>query len=229
MEAQPADLPHSVAFIMDGNRRFARARGESAAAGHAAGFATFKTCLRWGKARGIAHLTFYAFSSENWRRSEEEVSALFRIMAHALDSLEEMPPEERARVRIIGDRTALPRDLQDRIERVESETASLTDGTVWVAISYGGRDEIVRAANAAIAQGVSVDADSFAAHLDTAELPDPDIIVRTGGEQRLSNFLTWRSVYSELYFTDTYWPSMTESDFDAILSWYARRHRRFGA
>lgn len=221
--------PTCLGFIMDGNRRWAREQGLPTLEGHRRGFAVFKECVRWARDRGVEHLAFYAFSTENWKRTEDEVGYLMALMQQALEGLIADTPEERARVRVIGQRDDLSPELRERIETVERETIDAPAPTVWVALSYGGRDEIVRAATAAIARGDAIDEAAFAALLDTAELPDPDIIVRTGGERRLSNFLTWRSVYSELYFTDTYWPEMTESDFDAILSWYAGRHRRFGA
>lgn len=209
---------------MDGNRRWAHAQGLTTAEGHATGFEAFKRCLAWARARGVRHLAFYAFSTENWQRQEAEVSALMELIGQALTLL----PPDGTRLQVIGDRRQLPRTLVASIEAKEAETANETELVVWIALSYGGRDEIVRATNAAIARGELVDPDSFSMLLDTADLPDPDMIVRTGGEQRLSNFLTWRSVYSELYFTDTYWPAMTETDFDAILAEYGNRQRRYG-
>lgn len=214
---------------MDGNRRWAREQGLPTLEGHRRGFAVFKECVRWARERGIEHLVFYAFSTENWKRTKDEVGYLMGLMETALEGLIEDAPEERARVRVIGQRDDLSPTLREQIETVERETADAPAPTIWVALSYGGRAEILEAVNQAVAAGAPVDEETFEASLQTAELPDPDIIVRTGGEQRLSNFLTWRSVYSELYFTDTYWPEMTERDFDAILSWYAGRHRRFGA
>lgn len=225
MEEVHTTVPQCIGFIMDGNRRWAHARGLSAAEGHAAGYEAFKRCLTWGRDRRVAHLAFYAFSSENWCRDATEVSVLLSLLAHALD---ELVPEA-TRLRVIGDRTALPEDLRTRIEAVEFDTVDESDLTIWIALSYGGRGELVRAANAAVAGGEPVTEAGFATLLDTAEMPDPDVVVRTGGEQRLSNFLLWQSAYSELYFTHTYWPDMTESDFDAILSWYETRHRRFGS
>jgi undecaprenyl diphosphate synthase len=220
--------PKCIGFIMDGNRRFARDKSLPTFEGHSKGLEAMKDCISWGKEKGIEHLVFYAFSTENWKRSSEEVDYLMTIMEKALRSVIDSSPEERSRVRVIGQLNDLPEKLQKMIKQVEEETREEDEPTVWVALSYGGRAEIVEAVNRSIAIGESVEEASFKSHFPSSELPDPDIIVRTGGEKRLSNFLTWQSVYSELVFIDTYWPAMTREDFDAILGEYEKRQRRFG-
>ncbi len=220
--------PTCVGFIMDGNRRWAKAQGKPPTAGHLAGEQVFYESIGWLQALAIAHGVYYAFSTENWQRSEEEIAYLQELF---VSFLKRTIPEIKAkgiRIRIIGNRTDFSPELQKLIATAEAEGAPTASPTVWVALSYGGRAEILAAVNQAVRAGVDVDEVAFTKLLWSNEMPDPDLIIRTGGEQRLSNFLTWQSVYSELYFTDTYWPDFTEEEFRRILDWYATRERRRG-
>jgi len=221
-----------IGFIMDGNRRWAKAQGLPTLLGHKRGGEVFMKTLEWVHEAGIPHAVYYAFSTENWNRSEEEVSYLMDQFRELLSNLRKKLTRESASfvVRVIGRREDFPFDVQAQmteIEKVEN-TSMKSVVTVWIALSYGGRAEIVSAVNQAILQGNSVTETTFEQLLWTAKLPDPDLIVRTGGEERLSNFLTWRSVYSELLFLDTYWPALTKDDFIGILEEYESRERRKG-
>jgi len=215
-----------IGFIMDGNRRFAKEQGLQALDGHQRGGEVMRDSIRWVKEAGIKHAVYYAFSTENWKRSAEEVSYLMHLFKNELVKM----PEKDIRVRIIGRREDFSDDLQQLMNELEkkSEGYQNTDTTVWIALSYGGRAEILEAVNRAVSAGELVSEESFEKLLWTKDMPDPDMIVRTGGERRLSNFLTWRSVYSELYFTDIYWPALTKSDFNDILKEYETRERRRG-
>ncbi len=215
-----------LGFIMDGNRRWATGAGLPTFAGHQRGLEVFKESVCWGAEAGIPHLVYYAFSTENWKRSQAEVSYLMDLFREVLRSF-----DERVRVRVIGRRDDFAGDIIEQINWLETKSATYEQAmtTVWIALSYGGRAEIVSAVNAAVRQGTEVDEVSFEQLLWTAELPDPDLIVRTGGEQRLSNFLTWKSVYSELLFIDKHWPTLTKDDFDAMIAAYQKRERRVGA
>lgn len=221
--------PTCIGFIMDGNRRYAKEHGVSLFAGHEAGQSVFFDVVRYVREAGIPHAVFYAFSTENWSRAKEEVDHLLSLFSALLQRLDETIEEQGVRVRVIGRRTDFSKELQERLKELEEKSRAYTGTTIWVALSYGGRAEIVAAVNEAIKQGTSVDEESFAALLDSAELPDPDLIVRTSGEQRLSNFLTWKSTYSELYFIKKHWPALTKNDFDDILAEYEKRERRHGA
>ena len=218
-----------LAFIVDGNRRWAKARGLSTYEGHKKGSEVLSDSIDWVKEAGIPHVVYYVFSTENWNRSKEEVDYLMQLLEEWLDKLAKHLVEREARVRFVGQRSDLSESLRQKIDRIENESLPYGDKTtVWFAFSYGGRAEIVAAVNEAIAKGEAVTEESFAQYLWTAELPDPDLIVRTSGEERLSNFLTWRSVYSELYFIEKNWPALTKSDFDGILNEYESRERRHG-
>lgn len=221
---------------MDGNRRWATEHGRSAIEGHQAGFATFKAIVAAVGEAGIPHAVFYAFSTENWQRGAEEVTGLLTLFEHALydESQKESAPGTsprslRARVRFVGRRSDFSEELQALMKRFEGRSVPEAVTTIWVALSYGGRAEIMAAVNDAIAAGMPVDETSFRAHLWGAEMPDIDLLVRTSGEQRLSNFFPWHTVYSELHFTPTYWPAFTKEEFTRILEEYATRKRRRGA
>lgn len=216
--------PTCIGFIMDGNRRWAREQGLDTLAGHMAGRDTMQSCVEWASQVGIPHVVFYAFSTENWQRSSEEVSYLMQLFAQELQVI----AEKAVNVQVVGDRSRFSTELNELIKQAEENNQPEHTTTVWVAVSYGGRAEIIAAVNVAVSAGELVDEDSFARLLWTADMPDPDIIVRTGGEVRLSNFLTWSSTYSELYFVATYWPALTRQDFDDILIEYATRERRRG-
>lgn len=222
-----ANAPRAVAIIMDGNRRYARKRGCSPLEGHARGYEKLKEVLVWSQEAGVLYLTVFAFSTENWKRTPEEVSALmdiFRLMGQELEA----NAEQNLRVRFIGDRERFPSDLTTMMARIEAKTESYGPYTLAVAVSYGGRNEIVRAAEVLREKGEVIDEAAFAGALMTAGIPDPDLIIRTGGDKRISNFLLWQAAYSELFFLDTEWPALSHAEFDGVLQEFARRERRFG-
>lgn len=224
MNSMADTLPTCVGFIMDGNRRFATEQGLTTLEGHKAGEANFFEIIEVLRELKIKHGVFYAFSTENWQRSELEVSYLIELFDHALAQVSEVE------LRIIGERTRFSAELQKKMADLEEKSIQYRGGTtVWVALSYGGRAEILDAVQKAIATGVTVDETTFRNLMWSAGMPDPDLIIRTGGEQRLSNFLPWQSVYSELMFTPTYWPAFTKEEFTRMLAQYADRQRRYGA
>ncbi|MFM2339540.1 MAG: hypothetical protein RLZZ360_176 [Candidatus Parcubacteria bacterium] len=207
---------------MDGNRRYAAERGLPQGAGHEAGLQVFEQVITWLQEQHIPHGVFYAFSTENWHRSEAEVSLLLSLIEIALAK------QRSVRLRFIGDRLRFSTIMQDKLSAVEAEEHGNTNVTIWVALSYGGRQEIISAVNKAIAARVPVTENSFSALFDSVGMPDPDLIIRTGGDMRLSNFLPWQAVYSELMFTPTYWPAFTKEEFTSMLAQYGDRKRRFG-
>ncbi len=223
-----------LGFIMDGNRRWATAHGLPTYEGHRKGGEVLVESIRWVRDQGIPHAVYYAFSTENWKRNEQEVAYLMDLFREWLEKLEERlaaDDEEPVKIRIIGRRIDFAEDLQEQMKKLEQETEKKAKArtTIWLALSYGGRAEITEAVNEAIQQGKPVTEERFEELLWTAHMPDPDMIVRTSGEQRLSNFVTWKSVYSELYFIDKHWPALTKADFDDILVEYEKRERRRGA
>jgi undecaprenyl diphosphate synthase len=229
------ELPHCVGFIMDGNRRYAETKGEDRLLGHVAGFETFKSVVRWLREKSIVHGVFYAFSTENWKRSQAEVDQLLCIFEDALrEQHEKTEPDlhtdgvDGVRVRFIGRREDFAPELQTLMAELEKRSARYTTTTIWIALSYGGRAELLEAVNKAIVCGLPVDETAFRQKLWSAELPDVDLLIRTSGEQRLSNFLPWQLSYSELHFTPTLWPAFTKDEFTSILSTYALRRRRHG-
>lgn len=216
-----------VAIIMDGNGRWAKRRHLPHAAGHQRGVEALRNLVRGIRDFGLEALTIYAFSTENWRRPEEEVSALMGLLKRfILSDLEEMA-ENNIRLKVIGDYKAFPVDVVDLIEGALERTASNTGTILAVALNYGSQDEIARAAARAAEKG-AVTVDSIAAELDTADLPALDLLIRTSGEVRLSNFLLWQAAYAELYFTDVLWPDFSVSDLKEALEEFARRERRYG-
>jgi undecaprenyl diphosphate synthase len=223
-----------LGFIMDGNRRWADAQGLQTYEGHSRGGEVLAESIRWVRDQGIPHAVYYAFSTENWQRNEQEVSYLMDLFREWLQNFEEKllaGDEEPVRIKIVGRKSDFSDSLQEQMNRVEQACSQKKDArtTIWIALSYGGRAEITEAVNEAIKLGQPVTEESFERLLWTAAMPDPDIIVRTSGEQRLSNFVTWKSVYSELYFIDKHWPALTKDDFDDILVEYEKRERRRGA
>ena len=229
MENAEKNMPQCVGLIMDGNRRWAKEQGKNSLLGHEAGAETFARSVGWLREFGIEHGVYYGFSTENWHRSSEEVDALQSLFKKFITDRFKTVHEDRVKVRFLGRRTDWSQDLQESMRNLEEESACYGSPTVWMPLSYGGRAEILDAVNRAIEKGQSIaDEQSFATLLDTADLPEPDLIIRTGGEQRLSNFLTWHSVYSELYFTETYWPAFTKEELGRILGWYGARERRRG-
>lgn len=222
-------VPKCIGLIMDGNRRFAKERGLSSFEGHRRGYEKLKEILRWGKDYGVSHLIVYGFSTENWNRSAEEVSYLLDLFRMILSKeLEEMK-RIGARIICIGERNRFPKDLIALMEKAERETADLRGLTFVLALSYGGRAEIVEATRKLLASGEKdVTEKEFEKFLWTRGIPDPDLIIRTGGEMRLSGFLPWQSVYSELFFTKTLWPDFSKEEFDSMLSEFSSRKRNFG-
>jgi undecaprenyl diphosphate synthase len=217
---------------MDGNRRWAAARGLPPLAGHVQGVEAIRPVVRLAPDRGIEVLSLYVFSRENWRRPDEEVAGLFGLIDDAVRRHTDELIEQGVRVRVIGRLEEAPAEIQQSIGRAEERTRGGTRMALNIAFNYSGRIEIVDAARALAASGISpesIDEDSFAAHLYTAGQPDPDLIIRTGGEQRTSNFLLWQGAYAELVFTPTLWPDFAASDLDAAIAEFAHRQRRFGA
>jgi undecaprenyl diphosphate synthase len=226
----PHTVPKCIGLIMDGNRRWAKARGLPTHDGHTAGRDVLIDCVRWAKKAGVETLVFFAFSTENWKRTEEEVGYLMKLLENTLrDEFQELK-KENVRMRFIGERDLFSETLQTLMTQWEEETGSATGGTVAIALSYGGRSEILRAVERLHVRGYEqgISEEDFSRHLDTTDLPDPDIIIRTGGERRLSGFLTWQSVYSELFFLDTLWPDFSKEEFSAVLEEFAVRKRNFG-
>lgn len=219
-----------IAFIMDGNGRWARRRGLARSLGHAAGAEACRRVFRRCRELGIHTVTVYAFSTENWSRPQEEVDALMKLFDRYLDDINARFDEYDARFVFIGDKAALPASLREKMLDIEARSlARGSEYTLNLAINYGGRDEIAAAVNSLIAKGAtSVTPADISAHLYTSASPDPDLIVRTAGEQRLSNFLLWQASYAELYFTDTLWPDMKNDDVDAAVRAFLTRTRRFG-
>ncbi|HRT29200.1 MAG TPA: polyprenyl diphosphate synthase [Kiritimatiellia bacterium] len=231
----PADrVPAHVAIIMDGNGRWARQRGKPRLAGHEAGAETVRCVLDYCRDVGVGYLTLYAFSTENWSRPQAEVSGLMTLLRTFIDKYEREMIERRVRLRVIGRREDLSGSLQQALARIERSTAAF-DRQLIVALSYSGRSELARAARR-IAEEVKagtlvpeeVDEVAVAARLDAPDVPDPDLIIRTSGELRISNFLLWQCAYSEFYVTPVLWPDFREADFHAALAAYAARDRRFG-
>jgi undecaprenyl diphosphate synthase len=226
-----ADLPRHVAIIMDGNRRWARQHGLAEVEGHAAGVEAIRTLLRHAVRRGVPVVTVYAFSRENWARSDDEVRALFVLLEGAIRSETAELKSQGVRIRLLGRLDELPEDTRRSIGDALAETADGTRLLLNVAFNYAGRTEIVDAFRRIAASGVDpaeVDETTIAEALYTAGLPDPDLVIRTGGEQRLSNFLIWQAAYAELYTTEVLWPDFGADAFDAALLEFASRTRRFG-
>jgi undecaprenyl diphosphate synthase len=228
--------PVHVAIIMDGNGRWAKARSLPRTAGHRKGVEAVKRTIEAAKDLGIRYVTVFGFSSENWRRPETEVTDLMQLLRFYLRSEIAELHRNRVRLRVIGDRGRLAPDIVTLITNAEALTAANTDVTLVIALSYGSRFEITQAARClarAVAEGrMSVDdldEDRFSGLLWTAEIPDPDLVIRTSGEQRLSNFLLWQSAYAELVFTETLWPDFCRRDLEEAVREFHRRDRRYGA
>ena len=228
-------VPRHVAIIMDGNGRWAKQRGLPRAAGHRAGAEAVRRALQAAADNGVEVLTLYAFSSENWRRSSEEISDLTGLMRFYLERELKTLQKERVRVKLIGDYSAFGPDLVERLEKAVERTATNTRLTLVVALNYGSQAEIAAAARQLAIRAVAgeidpqrIDDRAIGAELQTAELPDLDLLIRTSGEVRLSNFLLWQAAYAELLFLDVLWPDFDEQAFADALDTYAARERRFG-
>jgi len=224
---QPAPLRH-LGIIMDGNGRWASKRGLMREAGHKVGAETFKRVVEHCIDRDIELVTVYAFSTENWKRPEKEVEGIIRLLIKYLEESLNEDREKNSRIRFIGDRSRFSPEVQELMLASEEKSRHHSH-SLNIALNYGGRADVVQAVNSLIASGKSeVSEEDISGALYTAGQPDPDLIIRTGGEFRLSNFLTWQSAYSEFYFTPKLWPDITGEDIDEALRFYSTRHRRFG-
>ena len=226
-----ANMPRHVAIIMDGNGRWATKRFMPRVAGHVKGVEAVRGVVEACALRGVEYLTLFAFSSENWRRPEEEVSLLMRLFVTALEREVSKMHANNIRLKVVGDLSRFDAKLQEMIAAAERRTANNTRLTVTVCANYGGRWDIMQATNKMIAANPGATAfteEQLAEHLAMAYAPEPDLFIRTGGEERISNFLLWQLAYSELYFTDTYWPDFDVKALDAAISSYQSRERRFG-
>jgi len=221
-------IPQHIAFICDGNRRWARERGMPATAGHAAGAYVLEPLCNYFFPRGVNTLSFYIFSIENWARDSKEVKFLMDFFEKEMPKHVARAHEKNIRIKFIGRRDHLPKTILKLCTKFEKETSENDAGTIVFALDYGGQDEIIRAANEAIAAGQPVDMESFESFMDTGELLPIDLVVRTSGEQRISNFMLWKLAYAELMFYPKYWPALKEHDFEKILDEYSDRKRRFG-
>ncbi len=218
-----------IAFIMDGNGRWAKKRGMPREYGHKEGAKVFRRLLDYCFHIGIRHVTVYAFSTENWKRSEREVSALMTLFSGYMEDAFEEIRKNDVRIVFLGDKSAFPQKMRKRMEVLEEKSAGGTY-ILNVALNYGSRAEIVYAVNKLLAEGkTKITEEELSAALYTSGSPDPDLIVRTAGEQRLSNFLLWQAAYSEFYYTDTLWPEMNEEEVDRAVSAFGGRTRRYGA
>jgi undecaprenyl diphosphate synthase len=219
----------SIGIIIDGNRRWAKVHGKSTYDGHLAGLRRVKDAIEWAKERGsVTDVFFYALSTENWKRSSLELEHLLLLIELFFRTHAAELAKNNVRVRIAGQRSRFPTRIQKLFDDIEERTKDNTAITAWFGLSYGGRAEILEGVLALQREKTLPTEESLKSALWTRDLPDPDIILRTGGEQRLSNFLTWGSVYSELFFTNTYWPAFTKEEFNAILDAYETRERRTG-
>ena len=223
-----------VAIIMDGNGRWAKNRGLPRSEGHAEGAMALKRLVE-GCAHKLNYLTVYAFSTENWRRTSAEVENIFTVLERQLDTMEISFLEKNIRLKVIGQLGRLPKSLKERIEHLEKRTAKKTGLTLQIALDYSGRSEILRAAKALASDAQNgtldlqnIEEEDFSRYLDTHNIPDPDLLIRTSGEQRLSNYLLWQLAYTELLFIDKYWPDFTVKDFESAVLSYENRDRRFG-
>ena len=229
-------LPTHIAIIMDGNGRWAKQRGLPRTLGHREGAETLKRITRYCKNIGIEYLTVFALSTENRNRPGDEVQGIIRLLKHYIDTFDSDPERDKIRVRFIGDAAGLGESVADDFASIVARTKDNRDAiTLIIAFNYGGRDDIVRAAKKAAAMAArgelspeTLDEKAFAGFLDTGGLPDPDLLIRTGAETRISNFLLWQSAYTELWFADTLWPDFRESDIDAAIIAFNARRRRFG-
>ena len=228
-------LPKHVAIILDGNGRWAKKRLMPRKYGHAQGAKTVEKICEEAWRMGIKYLTVYAFSTENWKRPEDEINAIMKLLRDYLKNCLEISKKNDMRVRVIGDRSGLKDDIVKAIEDLEENSKNNKGLNFQVALNYGGRDEITRAVRS-IAQQVKegtlkvedIDQDKISSFLDTADIPDPDLMIRTSGEQRISNYLLWQLAYSEFYFTDVLWPDFTKEDLEKAVAFYNKRDRRFG-
>lgn len=236
MENNEQGLPTHIAIIMDGNRRWAKSQGKPAGFGHKAGAKTIENIVRYANKIGLKYITVYAFSTENWKRSEDEVSGLMLLLQNYLSDYAKRANTENIKIKVLGDITKFPEGTQKSINECIEKTKNNTGVTFSIALNYGGRAEIIQAIQN-IAKDLKkgqikeneITEQLINEYLYTKDMPDPDLIIRTSGEQRLSGFLAWQSTYSELYFIQKNWPDFTEEDLDKAIEEYNRRTRKFGA
>ena len=225
-------VPRHIAFVMDGNRRWAKQRHLPAIAGHRAGVETIRRTVRAARERGVEYVTLYSFSTENWKRGDEEVGALMALLEETIRRETKTLVEDGVRLRVIGRLHELSERSQRAIAEAAAATARGTKGTMTIAFNYGGRAEIVDAVRGLLRDGIAADAvdeAAIASRLYAPDHPDPDLLVRTGGELRISNFLLWEVAYAEMWATDVLWPDFSVADLDRALASYTSRERRFGA
>lgn len=235
MSEKERKIPRHIAIILDGNGRWAKKRLLPRNAGHAAGSKNVEKICKAAWDMGVEYVTMYAFSTENWSRPQSEVDALMKLLHQYLSDCLKTSKKNNMQVRVIGDISRLDQDLQDRIKELEEYSAQNTGLHFQVALNYGGRDEITRAVRK-IAQDAcdgkvtpeKIDDSLIADYLDTKGIPDPDLMIRTSGEQRLSNYLLWQLAYAEFYFTDVLWPDFSKKDLEKAIDFYCKRDRRFG-
>lgn len=228
-------LPKHVGIIMDGNRRWAKQHHLPVAVGHSKGAENFKNLAIYCNNIGLQNMTIYAFSTENWKRSESEISALMLLFKRYVNDVLHKFKDENIKIKFIGDTSRFSKDIREGIYDVETKTASKTGLRVNIAMNYGSRAEIIGAAQEIVQAALDgnlkpeeITEDIFSRHLYTKNVPDPDLIIRTAGEQRLSNFLLWQAAYSEFYFSDVLWPDFDEKEFDKAIEEYLKRTRKFG-
>ena len=226
--------PRHIAIILDGNGRWAKRRGLPRTAGHAAGSENFRKIATYCKDIGVEYLTVYAFSTENWKRPADEVKTIMRLLGRYLHEAIDTMERDHIKMKVLGDVAGLPEELQALVRKTDEISARYDGFQANICLNYGGRDEIVRAAMryaADVKDGraeAEIDEASFGNYLYSAGIPDPELLIRPGGEQRISNFLLWQCAYSEFYFTDVYWPDFTTQELDKAIAEYHRRDRRFG-
>jgi undecaprenyl diphosphate synthase len=230
-----SDLPVHIGIILDGNGRWAKRRGLPRTAGHSAGAENFRTIANYCRDIGIKYLTVYAFSTENWKRSEEEIYAIWELLRKYLKESIQKMVRDRVKISIMGDIGAIPEDIQELIDETDRLSETFEGIQLNICLNYGGRDEILKAAKEVAAdclagkiQPEEITDDYFEAKLYSAGVPDPDLIIRPSGELRISNFLLWQSAYSEFYFTKTLWPDFSTKELDSAIADYQKRDRRFG-
>ena len=226
-----ADIPRHIGYILDGNRRWAKYHGLPTYEGHLAGYNALKEVIAATADAGVQYVSFYSFSTQNWNRAEDEVNGIMSLVRRLFKSDVKQLVKDGYKVVVLGSRDRLPADIVAMIDQTEEISCGGTRATLAMCFNYGGQEEIVRAAQRLVQQGVSpedVTLESFAGALDHPDIPPCDLIVRTSGEQRLSDFMLWRSAYSEFLFLDKFWPEMTKDDVRAILEEYFKRQRRFG-
>ena len=228
------NVPNHIAIILDGNGRWAKAKGMPRSYGHVKGCANLETVCDYMKELGVKYVTVYAFSTENWKRSKDEVDGLMKLFRSYLKKCIKISQKNNMRVKVIGDITAFDSDIQESIEKLEDFSKDFTDLHFQIALNYGSRDEITRAVNRMLEDQKAgkletpVSEDTISGYLDTAGLPDPDLMIRTSGELRLSNFLLWQLAYSEFYFTPVAWPDFNKEELIKAIEKYNQRDRRYG-